>query len=350
MSEVREKSRKHDEKVASIPPLSSSESVAANNASAEVPQLISIRIYNETGVSNATKIDRAVLMRISDFFRNLVENLDEGEMEIALEDNDVYEAVELLMNLVKLYSKEEGGKTAPPIQVLWNRSKAILSEKWLVREYVDAYGDLIKKHIEDMMSKKPSDAAVAVEVSGVTWWGSRDPATATRVSSGANGIYDKTDELAGGLPIYERRGLSENGRQWIMEYYLPDKTWQIKPLENKGITMCSATVTCDPPVLPNLIKEVWRVWDEDAPGAEVKPIAQPAVEVSRVSAPPSTDVLLFWEMVRTVFQYVGLMRGPIHSMKDLVKVLSTRHDLRVVEEMEQVMSVKDLLLFVDQLP
>jgi hypothetical protein len=31
------------------------------------------------------------------------------------------------------------------------------------------------------------------------------------------------------------------------------------------------------------------------------------------------------------------------------KVLSTRHDLRVVEEMEQVMSVKDLLLFGNQL-
>ena len=92
--------------------------------------------------------------------------------------------------------------------------------------------------------------------------------------------------------------------------------------------------------------------DEDVSSpftGETKHIAQPAVEVSRVPAHPSADVLLFWEMVRTVFQYVGLMRGPIHSMKDLVKVLSTRHDLRVVEEMEQVMSVKDLLLLVDQL-
>ena len=137
-----------------------------------------------------------------------------------------------------------------------------------------------------------------------------------------------------------------------MEYYRPKKNWQSKRLEEKGKDRCNASVRCDPPVLPHLIKEVWKVRDQDAPGVEVKWIAQPAVEVSRVPAPHSADVLLFWEMVRTVFQYVGLMRGPIHSMKDLVKVLSTRHDLRVVEEMEQVkkvMSVKDLLLLVDQL-
>ena len=363
MSEARERSslkRQQDESIAFTPsssPSSSSSSEAPPKkvkvAGSELPQLISISIYNEqTGVSSATKIDRSTLMRISDFFRNLVDNLDEGESEIALKEENVYEALNLLTNLVILHSKEgEEGETVLPVQV-WNQYKAILCTKWLAQEYVDAYGALIKKHIEDMMSKKPSDAAAAVEVSGRTWWSSRDPATATRVSFGANGIYDKTDELAGGLPIYSRRGLCEQGRQWIMEYFRPDKTWQIKWLENKGTNVFNAIVTCDPPVLPHLIKEVWKVADRDAPGAERKPIAQPAVEVSRVPTPPSADVLLFWEMVGTVFQYVALMRGPIHSMKDLVKVLSTRHDLRVVEEMEQVkkvMSVKDLLLLVDQL-
>ena len=251
-----------------------------------------------------------------------MENLGEGETEIALKEENVYEAVELMMNLVKLHSKEDdGGETAPPIQVFWNRFKAILSEKWLAQEYVDAYGAMIKKHIEDMISKKPIDAAAAVEVSGMTCWSSRDPATATRVPHDANGIYEKTDELARGLPIYSRRGLSENGIQWVMKYYLPNKTWQIKSLESQGTNTCNASVACNPPVLPHLIKEVWQVRDRDAPDAESKFIAQPAVEVSLVPSPPSADVLLFWEMVRTVFQYVGLMRGPIHSMKDLMKVL-----------------------------
>ena len=48
-------------------------------------------------------------MRISDFFQTLVANLDEGESEIALEEEDVYEAVNLLTNLVKLHCKEDGG-------------------------------------------------------------------------------------------------------------------------------------------------------------------------------------------------------------------------------------------------
>ena len=45
-------------------------------------------------------------------------------------------------------------------------------------------------------------------------------------------------------------------------------------------------------MLPHLVKKVWQVWDQDAPGARLKFIAQPAVKVSLVSAPPSADVLL----------------------------------------------------------
>ena len=254
------------------------------------------------------------------------------------------------MNIVNFYrKKDQGDNTAPPVQV-WNRLKAILSTKWLVQEYVDAYGDLIEEYIEEMLLKKPSDAAAAIEVAGMTKWSSEDPAIATRVPCILNGIYNKTDELARGLPIYSRRGLGEYGRQWIMEYCLTTKEWHIKPLEYKGKYRAGARVRCDPPVLPHLIKEVWNVADEDASGAELKSIAQPAAEVPLVSTPPSADVLLFWEMVGTIFQYVGLMRGPIHSMEDLVDVLSTRKDLRVVEEMKKVLTYNALLLLLDQLP
>ena len=254
------------------------------------------------------------------------------------------------MNIVNFYrKKDQGDNTAPPVQV-WNRLKAILSTKWLVQEYVDAYGDLIKKHIEEMLLRKPSDAAAAMEEAGMTKWSSRDPAIATRVPCLMNGVYDKTDDLAGGLPIYSRRGLDEYGFQWIMEYCFARKEWQIKSLEYKGSNRAGARVRCDPPVLPHLNKEVLNVADQDAPGAERKYIAQPAAKVSLVSTPPSADVLLFWEMVGTIFQYVALMRGPIHSMEDLVDVLSTRKDLRVVEEMKKVLTYNTLLLLLDQLP
>ena len=135
-----------------------------------------------------------------------------------------------------------------------------------------------------------------------------------------------------------------------MEYYLLIKYWHIKPLEDKGTNRACAYVTCDPPVLPHRIEGVWTVADRDAPGAELKKIDQPAAKVSRIPAPPSADVLLFWEMIGTIFQHVGLMRGPIHSMEDLVEVLLTRKDLRVVEEMKKVMTVDALLLLVDHLP
>ena len=353
MSDARERSSfKRQQYESSTVTPSFSSSSAAPLKKAKVPQLI-IRIHNDqTGVSNATKIDRSVLVRISDFFRNLVEKLHEGETEIALEEEDVYEAVGLLIKLVILHSKEdEGGETAPPIQVFkWNRSKAILSTKWMVQGYVNAYGAVIKNHVEDVMSKKPADASAVVEVSGVTRWSSRVSSTATRVPAFMTGIYDRTDELARGQPIYSRRGLDEDGDQWIMEYNLPTKEWQIKPWKNKGKSTCGASVICDPPVLPHLIEGLWAVHDQDTPGAKYKWIDQPAAKVSRVPTPSSADVLLFWEMMGTIFQYVGLMKGPIQSMENLAEVLLTRKDLRVEEEMEKVMSKKDLLLLVAHLP
>ena len=321
---------------------SSSDDQSSKMAKEAMPQQISVRIFSgETGFSIVAKIDRVVLMRMSDFFKTLVENLAEGESEIALEEKEVYKAAALLPKLAEHYSHE----AAPPVQVCWNKSKAIMSTKWLVEDYVDAYGAVIEKHLQDVMSKDPS----AVTVSGITWWSSDDPATATRVPAFINGIYDKTDELAGGQPIYSRRGLTLDGKQLIMEYHQPMKEWHIKWLESKGTAMRCARVACDPPVLPHLVEGVWEKNDRDAPGAEQKLIDQPAVKVSRIPGPPSADVLLFWEMMGTIFQYVGLMRGPIHTMEDLVEVLSKRRDLCVVEEIDKVMSKKDLLLLQSKL-
>ena len=53
-------------------------------------------------------------------------------------------------------------------------------------------------------------------------------------------------------------------------------------------------------------------------------------------------------MVGTIFQYVGLIRGPIQSMEDLVEGLSMHKDLLMVEEMEKVMSKKGLLPLLDK--
>ena len=134
-----------------------------------------------------------------------------------------------------------------------------------------------------------------------------------------------------------------------MEYCLTRKEWHIKSLEDKGTSTRHAHGRCDPPVLPHLFKTVWQVYDRGAPGSKWKWIAQPAVKISRILTPPSADVLLFWEMMDTIFQYVGLMRGPIHTMEELVEVLSKRRDLCVMEEMDKVMSKRDLFLLQSKL-
>ena len=53
-------------------------------------------------------------------------------------------------------------------------------------------------------------AGAVVGVSGLTCWSSDDSATSTRVPRLGNGIYDRTGELSGGLPIYFRRDSVSN--------------------------------------------------------------------------------------------------------------------------------------------
>ena len=103
--------------------------------------------------------------RIHVYTQTLVENQDEGESEIALEEEEVYKAAALLPELAGHYSCE----SAPPVQVLWDKSKAIMSEKWLVEDYVEAYGAVIERLLQDVMSKEPVDSA-SMEVSGITRW------------------------------------------------------------------------------------------------------------------------------------------------------------------------------------
>ena len=309
--------------------------------SARTEEVVVVRLFNERGVQIPVQIEREILLSMFDFFKNLVENLGDGETEIALEEDDIYKAASFLLEIADFCSKRNKGVNVPPT-VAWDEAKAILSTKWLAEDFVEAYSSVAAKHVEVVLKKVPVDVS-AIEISGAVEWSSTAK-TATLVSSPINGIYDKTDELSCDLPIYKRRGLTKKGRQFIMMYHHPTTAWYIKWVEHKDNLTCCAHIKCDDTCVihqPHLVRGSWKVGGRDAPGAEVKHIDQPGM---KASLPPSPDVLLFWEIIRTGFQYVGLRKGPIHTMEDLIEELSKRRDLCVKEEMMKLMSFEDMFV------
>ena len=78
-----------------------------------------------------------------------------------------------------------------------------------------------------------------------------------------NGIYDPTDELSGGMPVYAKRG---NVEKWI-EYWPATKEWMLKTTAGKGTDKGWARLRSDPPAPPEkVVGSVWSVWDGTAWG------------------------------------------------------------------------------------
>ena len=71
-----------------------------------------------------------------------------------------------------------------------------------------------------------------------------------------NGIYDPTDELSGGMPVYAKR----RDANVCVEYWPAIKKWQVKGTRVKGSNVAWAALLSDPPVPPEqVVGSVWRV-------------------------------------------------------------------------------------------
>jgi len=74
-----------------------------------------------------------------------------------------------------------------------------------------------------------------------------------------NGVYDVTDEVSGGIPVYKKR----EAEQWL-EYHVSRSMWMSRSTETKGQTnvTCHASVACAIGVLPDKAPTgTWQVYD-----------------------------------------------------------------------------------------
>jgi len=125
-------------------------------------------------------------------------------------------------------------------------------------------------------STRAHDAAAtyAVRISGATG------DNAWRV----NGVYEVTDEVSGGMPVYKKQG----GDMWL-EYHVSNGRWMSRSTLYKGQAndACLAHVHCDVGVLPDKApRGAWHVWVNNAFEAQASVVVTPmsAAEVAAEAA------------------------------------------------------------------
>lgn len=72
-----------------------------------------------------------------------------------------------------------------------------------------------------------------------------------------NGIYEPTDEICGGWPVYHKK---DDNEKWL-EYIVATNEWYVKPTPDKGKAEGWMCIASDPPTRPELSKGTCDVWD-----------------------------------------------------------------------------------------
>jgi hypothetical protein len=105
-----------------------------------------------------------------------------------------------------------------------------------------------QRHEEDMKAGSLRRIrATPVRISGAT--GPSGPSI--------NGIYEPTEEICGGWPVYRKK---DDNEKWL-EYIVASNEWYVKPTADKGKPEGWMCISSDPPTRPELTKGTCDVWD-----------------------------------------------------------------------------------------
>jgi len=106
----------------------------------------------------------------------------------------------------------------------------------------------VERQAEDQkLFEKRKAHCVPVDIRGAT--GPR--------GGGLNGVFEPSDEMKGGWPVYRKRDDGE----WWLEYDACPQKWMIRPTSCRGTTRGRAYILCDPHTRPENAKGVWRLSD-----------------------------------------------------------------------------------------
>jgi hypothetical protein len=117
------------------------------NQQGKVNKEISIQIKNDVTHVTVFLSDPTLIQQLSDFFKEVIDNMADTETTLILNENDPLEAFSFLNELICI-SMDATKKRS----TVWKTSWAKLSTKWMVNSYVEMYADIGSKHIIKMLN------------------------------------------------------------------------------------------------------------------------------------------------------------------------------------------------------
>jgi hypothetical protein len=76
-------------------------------------------------------------------------------------------------------------------------------------------------------------------------------------ASSINGVYEPTDEICGGWPVYRKQG---DGEKWL-EHHASTNEWYVKPTADRNRAEGWMCLASDPPCRPELCRGMCEVWN-----------------------------------------------------------------------------------------
>ncbi|CAK9250495.1 unnamed protein product [Sphagnum jensenii] len=98
-----------------------------------------------------------------------------------------------------------------------------------------------------MIFDQQTSGAVSIDIRGA-----KGPNAVT-----INGVYDPTEEICSGWPVYRKRG---DPTKWL-EFFVPSNKWYIKATSDRGRARGWMRLSADPAARPELCKSTCEVWD-----------------------------------------------------------------------------------------
>lgn len=141
-------------------------------------------------------------------------------------------------------------------------------------------------------------------------------------ASSINGIYEVTNEINGGWPVYRKRGDPD---KWL-EFIVATSEWYVKPTTDRGRPEGWMCIPSDPPTRPELCIGTCEVWDGE------KWVIQETVTVLKAvnGFDSMAEFRVFCEE-----EILSLNERLNSSLKRVVELLSIPHE-KLEEETKEV--------------
>ena len=120
-------------------------------------------------------------------------------------------------------------------------------ERWAVQSSITIFTAKRRRDEDRKLGTERKASAVSVDIRGAV-----GPS-----ASSINGVYDPTDEICGGWPVYQKRGDTE---KWL-EHHAATNEWYVKPTADRNRAEGWMCLSSDPPSRPEVSKGLCEVWN-----------------------------------------------------------------------------------------